>query len=345
MIMRLMPALFGALGLLVLPAAIPPARAASFDCAAAATPLEVAICDNDALSRSDEVLAKAYATALGGLSDVARAEVQRGQRDWLRFVALSCTDDAQPVTEAYDDDQVSCLDNGFRNRIGDLELSRMQQGWRFYPVSRFAVLDDPDEEEWWGTVATKQMLSPRIDDDLPAALAFNALMDAVDGAEGGPFTLSGELRDDDVSSDIQIATTVEAVTSNRIGLEVLNYWMGHGAAHGNYAITSRHFLLDAERWLEPADLFVGDDWQAVLGELVLAELDRTIEGGIWPESRDGVAESVGDPERWGFDDDGLVVRFQPYEVTAYAFGAPTVTIGWSALADHLSEDYQSRLLY
>ncbi len=326
-------------------AAAPAAQAASFDCDKAETPLEQAICGSEALSRSDEVLAKSYATALGGLSGEARALVQQSQRDWLRFVGLSCTDDAQPVTDAYSDDQISCLDTGFRNRSRDLEQSRMNNGWRFYPIDRFAVLDDPDEGEWWGTVATKQLSSVRIDDEVPAALAFNALMDEVDFAPGQPFDADGTLREDDVSSDLLIRTTVQTVNTSRISLEVLSYWMGHGAAHGNYAITYRHFFVDDERWLDASDVFAAPGWEEALTALVLDELDRTIEGGIWPEARDDLGATVADPEKWRFDDAGLVVQFQPYEITAYAYGAPTASIPWSALTDYLAEGWESRLLY
>jgi hypothetical protein len=33
---------------------------------------------------------------------------------------------------------------------------------------------------------------------------------------------------------------------------------------------------------------------------------------------------------------GMLVQFQPYEVTAYAYGAPTVTIPWTALSRYLA---------
>jgi uncharacterized protein len=52
---------------------VPIAQAASFDCSKAGTSFEKAICDNPELSKQDEVLAQAYATALGGLSTMRRA--------------------------------------------------------------------------------------------------------------------------------------------------------------------------------------------------------------------------------------------------------------------------------
>lgn len=328
--------------LMLLPAAA--AQGASFDCGKAETPVEHAICDNPELSRSDEVLAKAWATALGGLSDEARKVMQAGQRQWLDFAALSCTSDAQPFTAPLTEDQAGCLNGVYLARIRELEQSRMLSGWRFYLKQHFAVLDDPDPE-WWGGVASKQFASPRIDDTVEAATAFNAMMDEAEAGLGSVFGASGELTDDDATSDVTTAVEVDSVTAHRISLVVNAYWMGHGAAHGNYTITYSHFLVDEERALEAADLFEGEGWEAALADRALAELDRTIEGGIWPESRDGVKADVVDPAKWRFTDQGLEIQFQPYEVTAYAYGAPTVTIPWEELRSYLVSDFERRFLY
>lgn len=320
------------------------AEAASFECAKAATPLEKAICDSPELGRSDEVLARAYATALGGLSETAKAAVQASQRQWLAYAALSCTDDAKPVSGSFTEEQASCLNAAFLTRIRELEQSRMSGGWRFYPVGSYAVLDDP-EPEWWGGVASKTSSWLRLDDTVPTAASFNAAVAAAVQALGTPFDAAGKLVDEEVTSDTSVDMRLEDVTGNRIGLSVSSYWMGHGAAHGNYAISHFNYLIDRARMLEAGDLFTGADWQAGLGELVLAELDRSIEGGIWAESRGDVPALAADPTRWAFADAGLVVQFQPYEVTAYAYGAPTVTIPWSALQPHLVEGYETAVLY
>jgi uncharacterized protein len=325
-----------ALSFLMLLLAIPAAGAASFDCAKASTSFEQAICESPALSRQDEVLAKAYATALGGLSREAAAIVQKGQREWLAFAERACTDDAQPMQDAYDEDGVSCLGQLFTTRIGSLEESRMRSGRRIYQVDRYLVMPDPDAtEDSWNKVAVKELTSPRIDGEDAEALAFNAWMDgsaaqlAVSAGAEGATDLAA-----DATSDNQIRTIVEAITDRRITLSTNDWWYGHGAAHGNYTISYLHFLAEEGRELVASDIFAGDDWRGPLKELVLAELNRSIEGGIWPESVELLDEAVADPRRWNFSREGLVVQFQPYEVTAYAYGAPTVTIPWSALQQY-----------
>lgn len=310
-----------------------PAQAASFDCAKASTEVEKAICTNPDLSRSDEVLARAYATALGGLSDEAKAAVQAGQREWLGFAALACTSDAKPFTAELTDEQQGCLNAVYRSRISELAQSRMEGDWRVYPRTSYSLVDDPDPEVYQG-VATKQVTSPRIDEDSEVANAFNDLMDEADAA-ARPDPEGEDYR----TADTMETTSIKGVGSRRISLVRDSYWMGHGAAHGNYAITYAHYLTEERRMLEAGDLFTGEGWEEALGRMALEELDRTVEGGIWEESRGDVPAAAADPSRWNFGDDGLEITFQPYEVTAYAAGAPTVRIGWDKLTDYLAPNY------
>lgn len=317
---------------------VPAAQAASFDCAMASTEVEKAICSNPRLSRSDEVLAKAYATALGGLSDAAKAAVQAGQREWLGFAALACTADARPFAEPLTDERQGCLGMVYRARIDELSLSRMEGEWRVYPRSSYSLVDDPDPDAYQG-VATKEYSSPRIDEDSEVARSFNALMERWDeGAKPDPQA------EGYVTTDTTVSISVDSVGERRISLVIDNYWMGHGAAHGNYSITYAHYLIDKGRMLVASDLFTGEGWEEALGQLALRALDETVDGGVWDEARADVPGLAADTSRWNLSEDGLEITFQPYEVAAYAAGAPTVTIGWEDLGAYLSEDYGD-LLY
>jgi uncharacterized protein len=128
-----------ALTIIALLLLLPAAQAASFDCAKAGTSFEKAICADEGLSSQDEILAQAYATALGGLSTNAANEVKAGQKGWLSYAQRACSDEAEPITGAYDEEQTQCLATTFRNRIRALEASRMQGGYRFYPIDRYHV--------------------------------------------------------------------------------------------------------------------------------------------------------------------------------------------------------------
>lgn len=324
-----------------------PAAAASFDCAKASTSFEKAICSDPSVSLQDEVLAQAYATALGGLSSAAAGEIKTAQRDWLNYAQRQCSDDAQPITTDYTDEQKQCLAGVFRARSEDLEASRMQGGFRFYPIDRYLVEQDteatPDD---FVKIADKQFQIVKIDRSDDVATAFNSAVDGIIAGQGtffepGTTKIAGE----DVSSDYDIATKVSEVTSHRISLEYNQYWYGHGAAHGNYFISHRHFLIDEKRMLEATDIFADANWQETLGELALTAIKEKLGEDYFPDSDDDARKAAIDPERWTFSDQGLTIQYNIYEVTAYAMGAPTITIPWDDLRGIITEKAEEIAYY
>jgi uncharacterized protein YecT (DUF1311 family) len=317
-----------------------PAAAASFDCNKAQTPFEMAICSDPELSLQDDTLAQAYATALGGLSAEAVSEVRSAQRAWLSYAEQSCSDDARPIAADYTDDQKSCLAGVFRARTEDLEASRMLGGFRFYPIHRYLL--QPDTEampEDFVKVADKQYQIVKIDRDGDVAAAFNAAIDTMIEAQGAFFEKgTANIATDDPTSDFDISTKVTDVTSHRISLQTSEYWYGHGAAHGNYFITNRHFLLDKKRLLEASDIFEGDDWEQQVGRLALDAIKAKLGEDYFASSDDDVMKIAIDPLRWDFSEEGLSIQFNIYEVTAYAMGAPIITIPWDEFEWLLADD-------
>lgn len=341
-----------ALALLALLLFVPVAQAASFDCAKAGTSFEKAICNSPELSAQDEVLAQAYATALGGLSTDAAAAVKAGQHAWLDYAGRICGDDGQPIKGEYTADQSTCLGGEFTNRIRQLEASRMQGGYRFYPVEKFLIEKDPDAEaDSYNKVATKHVLTVKIDRDDDTAAAFNVMADKVRQAndlqigEGDShlFDKSGELATGDTSSDIDLTTTVSKVSSSLITLTTDNYWYGHGAAHGNYGSTTDHFIIAQKRELVAGDVFKGKGWQKTFATMVI-EKTKTELGDEYQGDDDGdLTATITDPSRWDFTDEGLAVHFNPYEVASYARGSVDITIPWNDLQDKgiITDDAQS----
>lgn len=310
-----------------------PAAAASFDCTRAQSPFEQAICSSDELSMQDEVLAQAYQTALGGLSTDAANEIKSAQRAWLDYAQHSCSDDAQPIATDYTDEQKQCLAATYRDRIRDLESSRMQGGFRFYPLDRYLVEQDTEAMPGDFTkLADKQFQIVRIDRADEVATAFNAAIDTIiEGTENFFEPGTTTIESGDVTSDYDISTKVSGVTGQRISLQTNQYWYGHGAAHGNYFITNHHFLIDDKRLLEPSDIFE-DGWEDKLGKLALDAIKAKLGEDYFANSDEDAMKIATDPLRWDFSEDGLVIQFNIYEVTAYAMGAPTVTIPWDALS-------------
>ncbi|MGV8955012.1 MAG: DUF3298 domain-containing protein [Cypionkella sp.] len=335
----------GALMLLAL-AWIGPVDAASFDCSKATTAFENAICSNPKLSADDDTLAVAFQTAIGGLSKPTVTAMRADQRDWLDFAARSCTDDAEPLSDfdTYDDSQMECLDLAYQMRIGVLEGSRMLGGKRFAVSSRYTAVPDPvavsDPTSYW-KVATHQVAYPVLDGDGKDAAAFNEFVgDAADAAtgtmaEGGDIMADGQ-------SDSSVDMALSEVMGTRVTLKVTTNWFGHGAAHGNWSIDYVHYLLGRNRAMEPGDIFAGEGWEKKLTDLAVAELKREHGDNLMLEDGQDLSAIITDPSRWSFASDyGLTIQFEPYEVSAYVYGAPTIVVPWESLSDIMAESADS----
>ena len=321
------------------------AQAASFDCSKAGTSFEKAICASPDASKADETLAQAYATALGGLSKDAADSLKATQHDWLGYAQRTCSDDAQPISGTYNDDQTQCLVSTIKSRIAALEASRMLGGYRFYPWERYLVIKDPDATaDSYNKVATKHYQTVKIDGSDDVAAAFNAMTetlrqrdDAQMGEDAHLFTPDGKGLDaKDASADIDTSTTVKSVSDYRITLETENYWYGHGAAHGNYGSTYDHFLIGEKRALVAGDIFAKDGWETTLGKLVIDKAKEQL-GEDYQGTDEDVAGMAADPSRWDFSAEGLIVNFNPYDVASYAMGPVSVMVQWNAITDLLAE--------
>lgn len=322
-----------------------PAAAASFDCAKAATPFEHAICDDPTLSAADDRLTKTYQTAIGGLSPAALEQLRADQRGWLTHARRACTRDARPLTSGlYDERGVSCLVDLFVSRARVLENSRMIEGLRVYPVGLYSAMPDPNEadnpDSYW-PLAQHELSFVQIDANESFAHAFNDTIRAEAGRLSGVFDTEddpAEGSDLDTSDTTNSITLKELAGEARITLSVSTYWYGHGAAHGNWTISYLHYLREEGRLMEARDFFTGKGWSKALLRLAVTALEAEHGDNLMLDDPKYIADVVIDPTRWDLSDPyGLIIQFQPYEVSAYAYGAPTARIAWDDLADYLSE--------
>ena len=337
---------------LLLVALVSPAAAASFDCTKATTPFEHAICDVPELSQADDRLAKSFATATGGLTKESVVLMRGDQRNWLDFAQRACTDDAQPLTTGrYSETAGQCLVGQFNARSQTLEDSSMIAGHRFFLKSVYGALPDPDEvgnpDSYW-KVATHELVMPVLDADDPLAERFNRYV--LENANNQSDILSlaggGDVGALDGSSDTIATIKVKEVAgTSRITMDVSTHWYGHGAAHGNWSVDYLHYLVDEDRGLIASDIFAGDDWADTLVEAAWAQLQAEHSEWLQVDAASDIAEAVVEPSRWDLSNAyGLVIQFQPYEVSAYAYGAPTITIAWEKL-DAIKAETQERIRY
>ena len=309
-----------------------PASAQSFDCASAGSEFEHLICDTPELSRLDGRLDIAYRTAIAALSPEALAAVRTGQRQWLAHAQTVCLG---PLASSYNEPP-ACLATEYRNRLTALGQSRMAGEHRFYTVSAYASGPDPnyaDQPDSVWALAAHKADAVRIDDDDPMARILNAetdrLLEHSEARKADGF---------DTGADTQLSMRIESVSQRRISLRIDGWWYGHGAAHGNYATTYVHVLSEPARLIGTDDIFDTEGWQTALAEATLESLRATLGDILWEVEVDDLVDIVADPARWIFAERGLTIQFQPYEVTAYAYGAPTTTVSWDSLEDFTTED-------
>ena len=312
------------------------ARAASFDCNAAKSVRERAICADTKLSAADEQLARAYRDALTAASDSFRIQLRDVQREWLRHVDLVCTDKGQDVAA---DDIRSCLSGEIDERIAQLKHATTHVGpYLFWQNERLSTERDPDAEEgdvWRYT--TKQYEWPQIDATNASASAFNAWV-------AKRFSLDRKARrpegdpDADPSTDIWTAITVGRAEAAFIELEVSYSYYGHGAAHPNHGIENVVWLTGPGRELLASDVFTGTGWQETLARLVEAGIKHLRDGDDgWMEHSDMVKRAA-EPSHWRIDGKALTVMFDPYEVASYAEGDIEVPVAWADLEPYIARD-------
>lgn len=138
------------------------ARAASFDCAKASTPVEKMICGNQKLSELDEYLGRYYANARAELG-AAKSCLALQQRVWIKHRG-TCTD-------------VTCLERFYLRRLA--ELDPLQPG-----ASALKNVDLPVVKSlvWIIPPAEDEVAAPRV-------------------AAGVPFQVRGRILDETANGD------------------------------------------------------------------------------------------------------------------------------------------------
>ena len=142
-----------------------------------------------------------------------------------------------------------------------------------------------------------------------------------------------EVRDTDTGRRICLARPALAGVLTIIDAQ---FFMGHGAAHPQTHERARHWHLGEMRPLTVDDLFLGEDWKALLASIAHAALADAL-GDLYqaPAPVEWMA-AVSDPARWRFTAEGLSLEFDAYEVAAYFAGPQRVFIPWARLEASLA---------
>ena len=107
----------------------------------------------------------------------------------------------------------------------------------------------------------------------------------------------------------------------------------YGAAHGYYYIGSMLFDLATGNLVHEDDLFV-EGYRPKLTEL----LETYVVNFEYYEEDFLLVDSIEPNDNFSVNEDGITYFFNPYEITAYAYGIVDITIPWDALKEILKPD-------
>ena len=317
------------------------AHAASFDCKAAKTAAEKAICGSPRLSALDERLARDYDRAAHALSPAGAAQLKVSQRGWLRFATRVCA----PRDAKRNGERVAeCLQREYELRLEQLAQVGLRIGpWVFTRVdvhSAVRLRDDEGAGEHAG-FETDHVAYAQIDAPLDAAAAAWNAAQRVDAPAPGPDDDSiAENRDDnDPASDNDVDFELGCASERFISLSRRTTYFVHGSAHGGYDHEVRNVVFaPAMRPMTASDVFAANSgWKTRLPPLFWAAYTRDPDAARdMPSIKDAILASAANPERWLLTPAGLQVSFDADEAGCYACNPGPITVPWSALKPMLA---------
>ena len=306
------------------------AHAASFDCKAAKSTTEKAICGSPTLSALDEQLARDYERALHALSPAGGLRLKESQRSWLRYATQVCTP-RKGVKR--DEPMAECLAPEFKDRLAQLAQVGLRLGpYVFNRIDFYASGRVRDDQGGRPGYVTDHVAYPQIDTPVtPATTAWNAAQrkDAASGELQGSDDPDATGNEDD-DTDYTLACANERF----ISLQVDQQEYTHGTPHGQYSHDTQNAVLaPAMRKMGANDFFAaGSTWKARLPPLFVAAWLRN---GADPEAPPSVKEAIeaaaADPGRWLVTPEGLRIAFSEGEVGCHACDPGPITVGWAAL--------------
>jgi uncharacterized protein len=317
-------------------------HAASFDCKAAKTPTERAICGSPKLSALDERLAGEYARASHALSPAGAAQLKESQRGWLRFAARVC---APRAARRNGEPVAGCLAHEYARRLDQLAQAGVRVGP--YVFSRVdvhsAVRMGPDDDGAgnYPGFATDHVAFARIDAPLTAAtIAWNAAQrEDTPSADPGDDDAVASHDDSDPASDNDVDFELGCASERFISLSRKTAYFVHGSAHGGYDHEVRNVVFaPAMRKMTASDVFgANSGWKARLPPLFWNAYARDPDAARDMASiKDAILESAANPERWLLTPAGLQISFDADEAGCYACNPGPITVPWSALKPMLA---------
>jgi hypothetical protein len=316
---------------------------ASFDCnSKTLTAIDQFICRNAHISTLDERMAKVYAENYKKLSPHNRISYLNSQRDWLKYWPQACLKRKEDKMESIQ--FLECAEMMYDKRLEILEIHQTKKQWPVFNVAKYSVIKaDKSQVPEWVKMVDHSLIYPQIEtnalqaSDELIANKINAWIVSTSKKMGLKNRIS--LNENFMDSFLDI--TLEEVSPDILRLRTLYYFNGFGA-HGNSVMNHEHFILSQSRELRESDLLKGK-WQNRVAEDVYQKIQIQEPGMVLVDSPKQVIESVSRVQTWDMSKEGFGFQFNPYELTAYAAGAPQVIVEWEKMLPYLTDYAKSQL--
>lgn len=306
----------------------------SFDCAKASNVVEKTICASSNLSQMDRRLSDSYRASLALLSAEGKVSFQNGQRQWIKVTREVC--DRTPFPKLpYMPTTEQCLEKHYRERLEQLEDAVHEYGGvKIRRVDRFEAHRSESKSEYSGVDVgfdTTYISYPQI--DAPTSSQQELWNKKMAEMANWVVGMNQEGGDNDYYSGYSILS----VSPRLLSVDVDGGFYAHGTPHGQPILTTVNWLLNEGREMQGDDVFdKTKPWQQVLLKYCLDELSKNDDYRV--KSLSDLSDTPLETARWGFQKEGLRIRFQPYEIAAYAFGSPVVVVPWNVLGKYLVAD-------
>jgi len=310
------------------------ATAASFDCASPSVtrPADKFICANPQISTLDEQLALTFNQTKAQLSESASQAFIAGQRSWLGYWPRLCSKDGKG--RQFDKGEgAQCLKEEYTRRIGELKI-KLFEGMPLYTVARYSAVNPGPAVPDYARMVGHTLVYPQIEtqalgaDKVALANQVNAWISSI--------VRRANINFNDAEVETGFNVTLEKTSADIISALEVSYMNGFGA-HPNGAASRSHFIKSKGRVMNASDIFKSNEWINPIGQEVLRGLRKSVGDMMLVNSVKDFAPIMTKPQSWHFTKDGLVFEFNPYDVAAYAAGAPEQKVSWQTLTPYLTD--------
>lgn len=230
-----------------------------------------------------------------------------------------------------------------------VEVTTSSTPWRLasgpYSVAMF------EQDQTWQAPATNtiSVSYPYLVTSTPGAIAFNTFTRDLVAKEVAAFLADAPTTTDEIWSDAGSDLAVSGeITTNRLNLITLNLAFSTyyaGAAHPNTYFRTINYDLAKQQNLSTADWFnnelaaLSTLQKLIIPEIVTGfnqELGENADSYVKADDEwllTGTAPSSTNYTHSWLGPEGLIIRFELYQVAPYSFGTPVVTIPYAKIRD------------